>query len=231
MPSLPLTQNLTTSSCATTWSSMPLLFLLLLPVVRCIRSDIIHRASEHSPSSWTPTWTHPRTATLYNLSLSQTAETSDADLEACFSLVEETSQTDYAASSQGWRPKSKRKEMRDPDLRYILVKGPTAQVCGYTSFMPTIEEGEAVVYCYEIHLKPDLRGTGLASLLMGFLETVASNVSVIHKVMLTVFTSNTRALDFYRRHGFEVDDISPKRRNLRNGVVKEPDYTIMSKCV
>lgn len=121
--------------------------------------------------------------------------------------------------------------MRDPDLRYILVKDAAGQVCGYTSLMPTMEEGEAVVYCYEIHLKPDLRGTGLAGLLMGFLETVARNIQVIDKVMLTVFTCNTRAMGFYRRCGFEVDDLSPRPRKLRNGIVKKPDYAIMSKRV
>lgn len=121
--------------------------------------------------------------------------------------------------------------MREPDLRYILIKDLSGQVCGYTSLMPTIEEGEAVVYCYEIHLKPELRGTGLAGLLMGFLDTVARNIEIVEKVMLTVFTCNTRAVKFYRHCGFEVDDISPRRRKLRNGVVKEPDYVIMSKRV
>lgn len=189
------------------------------------------RASGEGLSSWAQTWTHPATGTLYHLSLSQAEETSDADMEACFSLVEETSRKDYEASSRGWHAKSKHKEMRDPVLRYILVKDPAGRVCGYTSFMPTIEEGNAVVYCYEIHLQPDLRSTGLAGLLMGFLDTVAGNIGVIEKVMLTVFTCNTRAVDFYRRRGFEVDDISPRRRKLRNGVVKEPDYAIMSKRV
>lgn len=121
--------------------------------------------------------------------------------------------------------------MREPDLRYILVKDSAGQVCGYISLMPTMEEGEAVVYCYEIHLKPDLRGTGLAGLLMGFLDTIAKNIEVMEKVMLTVFTCNTRAVKFYQHCGFEVDDISPRRRKLRNGVVKEPDYVIMSKSV
>lgn len=121
--------------------------------------------------------------------------------------------------------------MREPDLRYILIKDTSGKVCGYTSLMPTIEEGEAVVYCYEIHLKPELRGTGLAGLLMGFLDTVAKNIEVVEKVMLTVFTCNTRAVKFYKHCRFEVDDISPRRRKLRNGVVKEPDYVIMSKRV
>ncbi|CAN8100820.1 unnamed protein product [Discula destructiva] len=195
--------------------------------------DYLVKESERSASNaWTPTWKHPSTDTPYSLSLSQAEKTSDADLEACFSLVEETSRKDYEASSRGWHPKSKRKEMRDPDLRYILVKDPsTGCVCGYTSFMPTMEDAEAVVYCYEIHMKPEMRGTGLAGLLMGFLDTVASHIGVVEKVMLTVFTCNTRAFSFYRRSGFEVDETSPRPRKLRNGIVKEPDYAIMSKRV
>lgn len=122
--------------------------------------------------------------------------------------------------------------MRDPDLRYILVKDLTTTdgntICGFTSLMPTMEDGEAVIYCYEIHLKPGLRGTGLAALLIGFLETAATNIQVMEKVMLTVFVSNHRALAFYRRRGFEVDESSPRPRKLRGGVVKNPDYAIMS---
>ncbi|KAJ4418053.1 hypothetical protein N0V82_005807 [Gnomoniopsis sp. IMI 355080] len=194
-------------------------------------SEFVAKDSKGSSSSWAPTWHHPRTEAVYSLSLCQAQNTSEDDLEACFSLVQETSQQDYAASSRGWNPKSKRKEMREPDLRYILVKDSSGQVRGYISLMPTMEEGEAVVYCYEIHLKPELRGTGLAGLLMGFLDEVASNIEVMEKVMLTVFTCNTRAVKFYEHCGFEVDEISPRRRKLRNGIVKEPDYVIMSKRV
>lgn len=121
--------------------------------------------------------------------------------------------------------------MREPDLRYLIVRDSTSHVCAFTSLMPTLEEGQPVVYCYEIHLKPELRGTGLASLLMGLLETVARNVEVMEKVMLTVFTCNTRALGFYRRCGFETDDMSPRPRKLRGGIVKYPDYAIMSKPI
>lgn len=185
--------------------------------------------SEH-PSPWTTTWTHPTTQAIYTLTLTQALNTSQADLEACFSLIEETSRPDYAASSMGWNPKAKHKEMRDRDLRYIIVRDPSNHVRAFTSIMPTLEEGEPVVYCYEIHLKPELRGTGLAGVLMGCLETVARNVEVMEKVMLTVFTSNMRASTFYRRLGFEEDESSPRPRKLR-GVVKDPDYAIMSKKI
>ncbi|KAL1858781.1 N alpha-acetyl-transferase [Diaporthe australafricana] len=153
------------------------------------------------------------------------------ELDACFSLVRATSQKDYEGSSRGWNPSAKREEMRDPDLRYVLIKDSHHVVKAFTSLMPTIEEGQPVVYCYEIHLEPELRGTGLAKLLMDMLETVAYNIDVVDKVMLTVFTCNKRALDFYHKCGFARDEISPQPRALRGGKVKLPEYEILSKRV
>lgn len=57
-----------------------------------------------------------------------------------------------------WQPDKKVKEMHSGDLRYILVKDAAGTIQGFTSLMPTFEEGQPVVYCYEIHLKPELRG-------------------------------------------------------------------------
>lgn len=50
--------------------------------------------------------------------------------------------------------------MRSPDLRYILVRDIEGEgrVGGFTSLMPTFENHEAVVYCYEIHLEDHLQG-------------------------------------------------------------------------
>jgi hypothetical protein len=58
--------------------------------------------------------------------------------------------------------------MRAPEMRYILVKEQHVnlknegqakrEVKAFTSLMPTYEEGEPVVYCYEIHLCPELQG-------------------------------------------------------------------------
>lgn len=143
--------------------------------------------------------------------------------------MEETSRQDYEGSSRGWDPPAKRKEMRDPDLRYVLVRDESSRIRGFTSLMPCLEEGQPVVYCYEIHLKPELRGTGLSRLLIRMLEAVAAEVGIIEKVMLTVFTCNERAMKFYRGCGFERDNISPQPRTLRGGKVKMPDYEILSK--
>ena len=48
--------------------------------------------------------------------------------------------------------------MRTLGLRYVLVKDAEGVIQGFTSLLPTYEEGEPVVYCYEVHLKPDLQG-------------------------------------------------------------------------
>ena len=45
---------------------------------------------------------------------------------------------------------------RDPITDAAAAAG--GSIRGFTSLMPTWEEGEPVVYCYEIHLKPEMRG-------------------------------------------------------------------------
>ncbi|MCJ1482967.1 hypothetical protein MMC06_003133 [Schaereria dolodes] len=152
-----------------------------------------------------------------------------ADLMACFDLLVATSASAYATSSIGWSPASKRKEMRLPDLRYLLVKSvETAQVQGFLSFMLTYEDGHETVYCYEIHLESALQGLGLGRHLIGIMEEIGRSVGV-EKAMLTVFLKNEAALRFYEGLEYVEDGYSPRVRKLRNNVVKKPDYIILSK--
>lgn len=93
------------------------------------------------------------------MGLYSAADLTKDDLDACFNLIDLTSGKDYRSSSLGWHPAAKRKEMLSPDLRYTLVKSDEdQQVKGFSSIMPTFENGEPVVYCYEIHLDPELQG-------------------------------------------------------------------------
>lgn len=153
------------------------------------------------------------------------------DFEACFSLIEETSRADYEASTSKWRPVHKREEMLTPGLRYILVKDDSGTVRAFTSLMPCYENSQTVVYCYEIHLKPDLQRTGLGSLLLGFHHIVGFNLPLVYKVMLTCYNSNQGANNFYRKMGFVVDENSPVSRTTRGGRVITPDYAILSKTI
>ncbi|KAK3391492.1 acyl-CoA N-acyltransferase [Sordaria brevicollis] len=208
-----------------------------------ISSKLLHSPPSSSPTQqppppvpkpWTTEWTHPKTSHKYSISLVSSGKLSPEELKACFDLVKETSYDDYQNSKSKWQPRKKMEEMKSPELRYILVKDTSTEsgsIRAFTSLMPTYEEGQPVVYCYEIHLKPELQGSGLGSLLVGFHVIVAANLPPITKVMLTCFLSNKRALGFYKKHGFEKDGISPGPRKFRSGKVVMPDYAIMSRPV
>ncbi|KAF4449437.1 hypothetical protein F53441_7299 [Fusarium austroafricanum] len=181
------------------------------------------------PSDGWSEWKHPQDGATFALSLARPACMREQDLEACYDLVEETSGEDYRNSSLGWHSAAKKKEMQSPDLRYILVKDSDGNIRGFTSFMPTFENHEMVVYCYEIHLKPELQRTGLGKKLMSYFTDVAENIPSVEKAMLTCFVSNKSALKFYEKMGFTKDDYSPRERKLRGGKVVIPDYVILSR--
>lgn len=73
--------------------------------------------------------------------------------------------------------------------------------------------------------------TGLGKFLMKLIDVIGSRISDVEKIMLTCFLSNQRALEFYRKLGFETDENSPPPRVLRNGTKVESDYIILSRMV
>ena len=185
--------------------------------------------------------------TLYTIEFNYAGDLSQADFTACFRLVELTSSTAYKSSSRGWKPKAKRREMKEKDMRYLLVKQKDSlenvyvedastessipsDVEGFLSFMITEEDDYEVLYIYEIHLGSHLRRHGVGKRLMQCAERVAGTIG-LEKVMLTVFTSNAAAERFYRTIGYVDDEYSPAPKRLRNGIIKRPDYIIMSKQV
>ena len=167
----------------------------------------------------------------YAITIETPSTISSSEFTACFDLVARTSSDVYSNSSRGWSPSKKRREMSLPDLRYLLLKPKSSTdvpIEGFISFMLTYEDGHEVIYCYEIHLSPQLHGHGVGKYLMGMMEEVGRRAGV-EKVMLTVFLKNQRGLAFYEKLGYREDDFSPQPRKLRNGVIKNPDYVILSK--
>ncbi|KAG5928447.1 hypothetical protein E4U42_000651 [Claviceps africana] len=181
---------------------------------------------EYFPS-FPPEWTHPTTKVSYALRLVQAGKLSEAQVKACFEIVRETSRDDYRNSSVGWHPRAKQNEMREPEMRYILVLR-QERVCGFMSFMPSHDSGQAVLFCYEIHLRAELKGSGLGKQLMRLFLEAGDRMDGVSKVMLQCFVSNTHARMFYERVGFEVDDSSPRERKLRDGRVVLPSYLVLS---
>ncbi|KAL2060552.1 hypothetical protein VTL71DRAFT_9193 [Oculimacula yallundae] len=183
--------------------------------------------------SW-QTWTHPTTEAAYTLTLQTASKLSFSDFTACFNLIEKTSSEDYRKSKGGWKPVAKKREMNLLDLKYLLVKREGAgdgDVVGFMSFMPTFEDEMPVIYCYEVHLGEEVRGTGLGAILMNHLVKIGKAVPSTQKVMLTVFTRNERAVAFYAKLGYTKDEYSPEPRILRNGTKVESEYVILSKNI
>lgn len=159
----------------------------------------------------------------------QDTEEDKSDLEACFQLLKSTSIDDYKASRIGWNTAEKRKEMILPDMRYVLVRDDRDKsIQGFISFMITYEDGFEVVYIYEVHLNEAMRGKRIGTKLVEMVEEVGKR-ALVKKAMLTVFNRNKNAVRFYERMGYITDDYSPQPRILRSGVIKEPDYRILSK--
>ncbi|PYH47381.1 N-terminal L-serine N(alpha)-acetyltransferase NAT4 [Aspergillus saccharolyticus JOP 1030-1] len=180
----------------------------------------------------------------YKIDIFTASTIPDPLFEQCFHLIETTSAEAYRASSIGWSPPKKRKEMKLPDMKYLVLRRATTSgsgaadvaddadttfnVLGFLSFMVTYEDGFEVVYCYEVHLSAAVQRQGLGAQLMRVFLRIGERVGM-QKAMLTVFRANGAAIRFYERLGFEVDESSPRPRRLRNGTVKDPDYRILSR--
>ncbi|KAJ5632417.1 hypothetical protein N7490_008756 [Penicillium lividum] len=57
-----------------------------------------------------------------SLAVYSAATISTADLDACLDLIELTSSEAYAASGVGWSRPKKRKEMKLPDMKYLILR-------------------------------------------------------------------------------------------------------------
>lgn len=176
---------------------------------------------------------HNHEATTWKITLRFSDDFQAALLSQCFKLIETTSRHDYEPSSFGWHPQRKKREMKEKEMRYLLLNetGPGSKFGGFISFMFTHDSTPAVpvLYIYEVHLTEAARGKGVGGFLMRVIQEVAKEAGV-EKLMLTCFLSNVNALSFYRKLGFEVDVCSPEDRKTRNKVVKV-DYVIMSKSL
>ena len=180
-------------------------------------------------------------ARVFQIDFKSASRVTAHELNACFNLIETTSRPDYEASSWGWYPKRKKREMKEDEMRYLLVRQVPQHdhperradnpVLGFLSFMLTHDStpSEPVLYVYENHLPSSLRKLGLGAHLMNVVEGIAENVEV-DKVMLTCFLSNKKAHSFYTRRGYMTDACSPDDRGTRTKTIKV-DYVIMSKTV
>ncbi|GAV47074.1 hypothetical protein ZYGR_0E00880 [Zygosaccharomyces rouxii] len=107
-------------------------------------------------------------------------------------------------------------------------------VC-FCSIMPceeSIVEGEMsnIIYLYEIHVAPEWRNQKFGKSILNALKEKLCPKAHLSGIELTVFSSNERAINFYRNNGFTLsyDSPSDKRRRTRTGIrIIRPTYYIM----
>jgi len=217
------------------------------------KSDLVERANKLSTKRFQAAYLDtdmlhydfPKKDLAVDITLRAADWLSPGEHNASFNLVKTTSRNDYEASSWGWHPTRKRKEMLEPEMKYLFIRnrgsGPTIEqgkngdvdisMEGFVSFMLTHDSSPVVpvIYLYEIHLTESFRGIRLGQHMMALVESIARKAGV-SKVMLTCFLHNEKAHGFYKSLGYMKDVSSPEDRKTRNKVVKV-DYEIMGKDV
>jgi len=128
----------------------------------------------------------------------------------------------YRKSVWGWKPKEKKKELTEEEAKYLILFKKDKPVA-FTHFRFDMDFGREVVYCYEIQIEEKVRGMGLGKFLMERLYEFATHFQLTD-IVLTVFTFNIKAVNFFTNNGFTEDKTSPTKE-------EKVKYIIMSKAV
>ena len=164
-------------------------------------------------------------------------------LEQCLNLFEENMGEFYRSSSWGLDMNEKRKELTHDDARFLLVimdddesdaaVEESPKVLGFAHFRYEEDDEDdptaPVSYLYELQIQSTQQKAGLGKRLMNIVELLALS-SKMHKVMLTVFKTNKKAMGFYlNKMKYEVDESSPS--NFEGEENENCDYEILSKSL
>jgi GNAT superfamily N-acetyltransferase len=141
-----------------------------------------------------------------------------------------------------WCKKTKLQELQDPLTRFIIIFDSIQNPIAFASYQITTEPDVQDVpipclYWFELQVVKHHRNFGLGSYLVTAIEEIAlNNISKCQKIILTAFKPLPRnklyrsPIDFYTRHGFKSDPISPSQC-LKSKEATVYDYEIMSKDV
>ncbi|KAF0697388.1 Aste57867_11940 [Aphanomyces stellatus] len=160
---------------------------------------------------------------LRSLHAAALTPTERADIERLFC---DNMQTLYENSSWGFDLEKKRVELFEDAARYIVVERASSpgHIEAFLHFRFLEDDGDVVVYVYEIQVGAGMQRQGLGKRLMQVLELIGRK----HKmkfILLTVFKTNVHAMQFYTKTmGFDIDETSPSA----NGDDTE-SYEILSK--
>lgn len=105
----------------------------------------------------------------------------------------------YDASGLSWDGAAKRREMRSALQRFLIAEEEgAAGALAFLAYRFDLEDGEAVLYVYELFVEERMRGKGMAVALMRHAELICQEMG-IQRIMLTVFKRNTAAMHLYSK--------------------------------
>ncbi|CAG8440755.1 2156_t:CDS:2 [Ambispora leptoticha] len=140
-----------------------------------------------------------------------------------FNLVKRNVREFYKKSNDGWNPREKLDEMREPHARYLIARRKNDNTKEQDASKGQQQDCEQ-----KLRKDEHARGKGLGTFLMRTMEDLGRRWKM-KKSMLTIFKANTKALNFYYKHlGYEIDGISPSLY-LDPKEAEEYDYEILSK--
>ncbi|XP_030564030.1 N-alpha-acetyltransferase 40 [Drosophila novamexicana] len=151
-----------------------------------------------------------------------------ADMDAktlkwTFKLAEQNVGPFYKQLKMGWQPKIKQSELNKNWARFLVAQNQQKQPVAYTMFRFDMDDGDCVLYCYEIQIAPEYQRKGLGKFMMQTLESCAK-IWQLEKLMLTVLNNNENSLMFFKALGYAKDETSPD-------ILQEADYQILSKSM
>lgn len=153
----------------------------------------------------------------------------------CLDLFHRNMGDMYQASDWGFDMRKKREELSHENARFLTCShgdnsnnNKEDDLVAFAHFRFDVNDDddptEEVLYVYELQVDASKRRAGLGRRFMTILELVARRAQM-KKCMLTVFKSNSTAIQFYTRMKYKVDEISPSAWGL------DADYEILSKRV
>ncbi|MDC6271131.1 GNAT family N-acetyltransferase [Acetobacter pasteurianus] len=170
------------------------------------------------------------------------ADLAQEQIEELISIIDDNLGDLYIKNNgTNWKIDKDRDEMKEPGLVVVwFTEKDKTRVAGYISFKLCFDADERfVVYLYEIHFRKDFQGKSLGRLVMDQFHFFAkglqrSDHSLYQRVKgtsLTVFSDNERALNWYKRLGYQLAENSPEDKVLRSGKIRKPGYYLLRRGI
>ncbi|KAI0330544.1 acyl-CoA N-acyltransferase [Cubamyces sp. BRFM 1775] len=186
-------------------------------------SKAVKRANKASADDLAATVAIPNTFNAKNqtfyVRVKLSSSLTDNEKSHIWDLYEANMRALVEPSSFGWNPSEKREELFHRDARFIMVylddpdsqdsKNSHPAPVAFSMFRFELEEGDDVLYCYELQVSELFRNSGLGRFIVDKLLMIGKYWGM-DRVILTVLKSNTAARRFYAKQGFEIDPTSPE---------------------